>query len=472
MTSVPSVTWGDRGFVAPAAPAVLAGVQGDINAAFGRNLSYNLNTPQGQLATSETAVIVNVNSLFVYYTNQVDPAYATGRMQDAIARIYFIERLPAEPTVLELQLSGAIDVVIPIGASVIDGAGNIYLATETGTFTSSGLMTLSFSSQIVGPVSVPEKVSIYQSIPGWDSATVLSGTVGQLTESRSQFEARRRQSVAKNARGILNSVLGAVLDVPGVLDCYVTENDLATPQTINGYLLNPNSIYVAVVGGAAADVARAMWSKKAPGCSWNGNTTFTVEDTNAGYSPPVPTYLVRWETPADLPILFAAILNSGPDVPADAATQVQNALLAAFNGTDGGARARIGSKLLASRYVTPILALGSWVQLQSLKIGSANDPGAVIVGSIAGTTLTVTTIQVGGTVAIGQSLFADGVVNPTTILSQLSGPTGGLGTYQVSVSQAVSSRAMDLAAADQTSTQVQIDQTPSLSADNINVSVV
>ncbi|TIR78119.1 MAG: hypothetical protein E5X19_32455, partial [Mesorhizobium sp.] len=73
----------------------------DINGAFGGVLNPALNTPQGQLASSETAVIDEVNSTFLYFTNQVDPAYATGRMQDAIARIYFIERNPAQPTVVQ-----------------------------------------------------------------------------------------------------------------------------------------------------------------------------------------------------------------------------------------------------------------------------------------------------------------------------------------------------------------------------------
>lgn len=470
-TSVPPVTFGDRGFIAPAAPAVLAGVQADINAAFGRTLNYQLTTPQGQLASSEAAVIFDVNSIFVYYTNQVDPAYATGRMQDAIARIYFLERLPAEPTVLQVECSGALGVAINLGASVVDGAGNVYLATQAGVIPSSGLLTLPFAAQVPGPTPVPEQVGIYQAIPGWDSAAVVSGAVGQNTESRWQFEARRRQSVAKNSVGMLNSVLGEVLSVTGVLDAYVTENDLPTLQEKNGYTLAPNSIYVAVVGGAADEVARAIWRKKAPGCAYNGNTIVTVADDNAGYSPPVPTYLVRYETPEALPIMFKVVLNDSPLVPADAADQVRAALFAAFNGVDGGARARIGSRLYASRYMMPVLALGQWVQLQSLQIGSPNDPGAVIVGQIAGTTLTVTTLT-SGAVAAGQTLFGDGVVVGTTIISQIGGTPGGIGTYAISAAHTVASESMICASANQSSTQAQINQNPTLAAENISVTVV
>lgn len=472
--AVPSVTWGDRGFIAPSGPAVLAGVQGDISAAFGRNLNYQLTTPQGQLATSEAAVIIDTNSIFVYYTNQVDPAYATGRMQDAIARIYFLTRKPAEPTVLQLQLSGQFGVEIPIGASVIDAAGNIYVSVEDGTIPSSGLLSLPFACTTVGPVAIPEQVGVYQAISGWDSSTVLSGTVGTNTESRAQFETRRRQSVAQNSLGILDAVLGAVLSTTGVLDAYVTENDLSSPVTKGGYTLSANSIYVAVVGGAPDDVARAIWSKKAPGCTYNGNTTVQVEDMNERYSPPRPTYQVRYEIPDALPIVYEIIISDGPTVPADADTQIQDVILVAFNGEDGGARARIGDTLYATRYVPSVIALGSWVQLQSLRIGSSNDPDARIIASITGNLMTVTTIT-SGVLAPGQTIFGPApgdVTIDTEILSQQSGPTGGLGTYVLSQSQNVTSRPMTAVSASDNTVEVEIDQVPTLARPNIRVTVV
>ena len=80
-TSVPVISWSANGPQAPSGPAVLAGVQADISAAFGRTFNFNLNTPQGQLATSESAIIAAANDTFVSITNQVDPAFAAGRMR-------------------------------------------------------------------------------------------------------------------------------------------------------------------------------------------------------------------------------------------------------------------------------------------------------------------------------------------------------------------------------------------------------
>lgn len=150
ITNVPSPSFGPQGFIAPAEAEILAGILTDFQAAFGSNLNPSLTTPQGQLATSEAAIVGNVNDTFVFYTNQVDPAYAQGRMQDAIARIYFLERLPAEPTVLEISCSGLAGVVIPINAIIQDSSGNLYLCTQSGTIPVSGSITLTFAAQIPG----------------------------------------------------------------------------------------------------------------------------------------------------------------------------------------------------------------------------------------------------------------------------------------------------------------------------------
>ena len=75
----------------------------------------------------------------------------------------------------------------------------------------------------------------------------------------------------------------------------------------------------------------------------------------------------------------------------------------------------------------------------------SNPSSAYFVGSISGTTLTVTQIKK-GTIAPNQSLFGVGLTSETVILSQLTGTTGGIGTYQVNISQTETSEIMNSAA--------------------------
>lgn len=138
-TNVPSPTFGTNGFTAPTESAVLTGVQQDINAAFGGNLNFTTQggsqtnaTPQGQLSASMASIIGNVNDIFLFYSTQTDPAYAEGRMQDAIGRIYFIERIPAQPVSLLIQCLGAQGTTIPIGSLIVDSANNQYASLANG----------------------------------------------------------------------------------------------------------------------------------------------------------------------------------------------------------------------------------------------------------------------------------------------------------------------------------------------------
>lgn len=472
-TNVPPVTFGTSGFIMPTDAAILAGVQADISGAFGGNLNPALNTPQGQLASSEAALISNADQTFLYQSTQTDPAYAVGRWQDAIGRIYFLERNPAQSTVLQVLCTGLQGVGIPVNALITDVSGNIYGCTQAGTIGAGGSVTLTFANLVPGPIAVPQpsQVSIYQSIPGWDAVQATSGVVGTNVESRFAFEARRQASVAANSVGSLPSVRGAVLNVSGVLDAYVTENDNATPQTISGVTLNPNSLYVAVTGGLAQSVGQAIWSKKAPGCSYTGTTTVTVQDTQSGYSPPYPSYQVSFQTTTALQVLFAVQIKNTPQVPANAAAQIQNALVTAFGGGDGGPAAQIGSTLYASRYVAPVAALGSWAQIVSLSIGSANAPTAQVTGSISGTTLTVTGV-ISGTLALNQfvssgSAGGTGVVAPGTIITAFIGGAGGTGTYTVSVSQVVGSQTLDATAPTAGLVSVNINQEPSINSSGL-----
>jgi len=433
-TLVPTFTFGPTGFVAPSGPAVLAGVQGDINAAFGQNLNYQLTTPQGQLASSEAAIISNTYATFQYYTQQIDPAYASGRMQDAIGRIYFLERDPAEPTSLQVSCSGQA-ATIPVGALIQDSSGNTYAATVGGTLpTDGGAITFQFDCTVPGEVPVPaaNAVSIYQAINGWDSVAVVSGVVGRDVESRASFESRRRDSVAGNSFGPITAILGAIAKVANVLDFYGYNNNTNAPVTINGVVISAYSIYISVAGGSPADIAAAILSKKGAGAPMDGNTTVTVYDENPLYASP-PAYQIKFTVPSPLQLLWKVTLVNNALIPADATTQVQAALIAAATGQSeiqpAPPRTRIGSTVYAAQYVGAINALGSWAQVASILIGSKNTPAATFYAKISGTTMTVIATSLTGALAPNQFVFDDGgeVANGTLIVTG----SGGAGSYTI-----------------------------------------
>lgn len=372
-SSVPSISWLASGPVVPDESDILDGVMADANAAFGGNMNTkNLQTPQGQLAQSTTAIIGAKNDDILEVVNGVDPDKSDGRFQDGIGRIYFIDRNPAQPTVVTATCVGLAGTPIPAGAKAKASDGNIYLCTQAGTIPVGGNIDLTFACSVTGPIACAagQLNKIYQAIPGWDTINNASdGVIGNVVESRADFENRRRQSVAANSKGSVPSVRGAVLEVANVLDAYVVDNPLGTAQTIGGVSIAANSLYVCVAGGAAQDIANAIWTKKSPGCNYTGGTPVTVYDTD-GYTAPYPQYTVKFDIAVGLPILFAVQIANVSGLPSDIVTQVQNAIIAAFTGADGGQRARIGRNIYASRYYPGIEAINPNVELISVQIGT------------------------------------------------------------------------------------------------------
>ena len=377
MTNVPPIQWTPTGLIVPSAAAVLAGVQADLNQAFGGNLNMGLNTPQGQLASSLAAIIVNANAALAYFVNQVNPLTASGFMQDAIGEIYFMTRIPGAPTAVQCQCVGVVGTVIPAGALANDTSGNQYSCQETGTIPSGGSITLPFANVVDGPIPCPSDTLtiIYQSIPGWESINnSADGVVGSNVESQAAFELRREASVAANGQGSGPSIYGAVFDVPGVIDVYYYENDTSSPITVGStdYSMVANSIYVGVVGGAAAAIAQAIYTKKSPGCNMNGNTTVTVYD-ESGYTDPIPSYSITFNIPTATPIKFAVELVNNPALPSNIDALVQNAIIAQFTGANGAPRARIGALITAAQFIPAILAIAPGVvQVLSCLIGTSS----------------------------------------------------------------------------------------------------
>jgi len=375
-SSVPKIQFTPAGLVIPAETAVLAGVQDDINAAFGGGLNPALETPQGQLASSQAAVIGDKNNEFALFVNQVDPQYAADRFQDAIGRIYFLTRKPATPTTVQATVNGLAGTVIPGGTLAQDTSGNTYACSGDVTIDVTGSVTAEFQNIETGPIpcAAGTLTQVYQAVPGWDTITnAADGTLGSDVESRADFEYRRKNSVAKNGTGTPQAIYAEVFALADVLDVYVKDNP--TGSAVNtgstNYPIAAHSVYVAVVGGADADIASAIWRKKDLGCDTNGNTSATVVDPS-GYSYPQPSYSIKFQRPATLAVKFAVRIVNDPSLPSNIVTLVKNAIIARFNGADGTTRERIGATILASRYYGAVVAVASNVSLLDVLIGTSS----------------------------------------------------------------------------------------------------
>lgn len=376
-SNVPTIVFGPNGFQVPAVSDILSGALADFNAAFGGGLNTSLATPQGQLAMMLAAAIDAENEVFLEMAQGVDPAFATGRMQDAIGRIYFLTRQPGAPTVVTATCVGGAGVTIPAFSQAQAVDGNIYVTTEDTIIPESGSIDVVFQCITNGPIPCPAGAlnQIYKAVPGWDTVSnAASGREGRNVESASEFEQRRAESVAQNARNTNSAIRGSLLSLPGVVDAFVYSNDTNADVVYGGVDITANSLYCCVAGGDAQTIANTIWTKKPPGIPTVGTTAAVVEDANSGYTPPLPTYDINFTVAAQLDLYVAVSLVNSTGVPSSALGMIKAAIAAAQSGGDGGHPFRIGGTVYASRFYAGIAKLGAWAEIVSITVGTAPAP--------------------------------------------------------------------------------------------------
>ena len=205
--------------------------------------------------------------------------------------------------------------------------------------------------------------SIYIAVAGGDPASIATAIWSKLSAGcgftpTAQFT---------------GSIAGAVLTVSAVASGF-----LALGQTVSGLGI-PKGTTISSLGTGAGGVGTYNLSSNVGTVaseSMTSATVVTVYDSN--YAPPQPAYPIAYTVPQATPINFVVQLSNTPNLPANIATLVTNALQAAFAGTDGGSKLRIGSTVYASRFYAGIMAAAPGVQVEGLFVGTGGSPTATL----------------------------------------------------------------------------------------------
>lgn len=351
ISNIPTIEFTPQGLVLPTEREILDGVLNDLDQAFGGNLNKNLETPQGQLASSLAAIIANKNNQIAWLVNNLDPVYSEGIMQDAIARIYFIERKGQINSTAEVIFNGLAGTVIPKGFEVRDTQSNIWKTVKEVSILIDGNVSVQVEAQGVFNAAAHTITEIQQSIVGLDRVdNPADAIIGTSIETRADFAQRIKDSVAINALGMPAAVYGKLANLSGVQDCYVVDNKKGAPVQIGStnYTLAPHSIYAAVLGGDDSEIAQTLWKYSGNGCDYNGNTTITITDDR--YPVPKPTYEIQFMRPNATPLYFRVKVKRS--IVGNYATLVKDEIVRAFNHEN---KAKIGEEIYAISYVSGLV---------------------------------------------------------------------------------------------------------------------
>lgn len=368
------------GIVVPQASEIKEAFQGVFVGAFGSDLNLDDSTPQGNLIDGLTEQKQLDNAQLLYFFNQLNPNTNSGIFQDAIASIFGLQRKEATHSVVNCVCTGLSGTVLkgkdsgdPAKAQSING--DVFICTIGGTIPASGTITLQFEAEDVGeiPVGANTVNKIYNVVSGWDTVNnPLSGSVGEPDESRQDFEARRKKSLALNATGSLASVYSHIAAVGGVTDVFCYENYTNDDLTYRGITLPPHSVFICQNGAESqSELAEAIYNSLSAGCDTTPDDETTP--TTCTYTEPVTgiTYTYNYYNSTNTPVYIQVNIAEG--ISEALKEQVKEAFLKEFTGESlvNNEKITIGTTVYASRFYNVINALGTEdIILRSIKIST------------------------------------------------------------------------------------------------------
>lgn len=223
-------------------------------------------------------------------------------------------------------------------------------------------------------------------ISGWDSViNPVAATTGRLTETDEELRERFRNSKFFQSQNIIEGILDALRNVPGVTDVIVYENDTNAPDILG---VPAHSFLPIVLGGLPSDVAQAIWENKPTGIPSVGNTTVQIADSQ-GF-----LHSIAYRQPTEVPVYVKMAISNLGTMPGDADAQVKQKLVDYSENNQF-----IGDDVIYSRLYTPINSIPGFT-VNSLTIGTAPNPtgtsniniGYDQVGVISAENITVTIV--------------------------------------------------------------------------------
>lgn len=278
--------------------ALVVGLQG----IYGADINVDQNSPDGQLVNIFTQSGADIRELAVQIYNNFDPDQASGTVLDQRAAINNVTRQGGSFTIqpIDIVVSGtvflqgldaAFDSLTGTGYTIQDNAGNQFILIDSVTLTA-GTSTQNFRAAKVGLVeTIPNTITNQVTVVLGVSSVNNSGaalTVGQNQETDPQLRVRRQQSTAINSSGYLNGLLGTVLDIPGVTQAQLYENDTAS---VDGNGIPAHGTWLIVENGANSDIAQTIYAKKSYGSNQKGSVTQNITTASGA------TFTARFDRP-------------------------------------------------------------------------------------------------------------------------------------------------------------------------------
>lgn len=281
-----------NGITAPTYAEVLEYLQDQFRAIYGPDVYLEADSQDGQLLAVFASAINDANAVAISTYRSFSPATAQDDALSSNVKINGIARKAASFSSADLVIVGQAGRPINNGIAK-DANGNKWALPASITIPPEGQLTVTATCQTLGAISAAAGTINQIATPtlGWQTVTnPADAAEGAPVEKDATLRQRQTVSTALPSLTVLDGIIGAVSNIPGVTRLAAYENDTNATDA-NG--IPAHSISLVVEGGDSAAIAQAIAAKKTPGSGTYGTTAIVVLDV---YGRPITIRFYRPST--------------------------------------------------------------------------------------------------------------------------------------------------------------------------------
>lgn len=339
VTLAPTIT--AAGITAPMYADILASLQASFRIIYGEDAYLEPDSQDGQLLAIFAQAQHDTNQAVIAAYNSFSPQTAFGVGLSNVVKINHMARLIATKSQVNLLITGQAGTTIENGAAGDPDGGRWLLPTTT--IPPGGSITVTATASVVGAINAaPGAVTIILTPKaGWQTVTnATSATPGQPVESDAELRARQEITPAINAYTVLTGLAAAIKALPGVSYGTIYENDTGSTDSAG---IPAHSIACVIKGGIAADIARTIYDRKAPGVGTYGSTTVSIADVSGAMRD------IKFYVPTEVAIKVAVTVAAGDTYTTAIGAEIKAAVAAHVNALS------IGEDMVVTRLYVPAL---------------------------------------------------------------------------------------------------------------------
>lgn len=266
------------GIHAPALADIRAYFVSSYKAIYGSDVYLESDSQDGQLLDIFSTAIHDCNAQTVACYGAYSPATAQGNGLSSVVKINGIARLLPSKSSADLLIGGTAGTTINGGyATDVDGVQ--WELPDGVTIPVEGQITVTATCSVDGQISAPPETIINIGTPtrGWQTVTnPEAATEGSPVESDATLRRRQKTSTALPSKTVVDGIVGALLDLSGVVRVKPYDNDT---NSTDGNGIPAHGLAMVVEGGDAQEIASVIRLKKTPGGPTYGTTSEIVTDT-------------------------------------------------------------------------------------------------------------------------------------------------------------------------------------------------